>query len=295
MTAMNTHTKPIHRSPTTVGARTVLSVLLIVLTVSCLMRNGVWHDPLLLWEDVVAKSPDKARGHIFLGIADFDEFFTDAALEQYKIAIRIEPNYAEAYFNLGKAYDAQGRADMAIEFYETSVRLSDKDHDVPVSVLERNRASSGYAPFAVAYDNLGNLYLQQGRTREALDRFDRAILSSPLNPQYLIDRGLAYLQARELDRAIEDNTRAIALDPAATVPYVNRGNAFDQKGMPDRALEDYARAIKIEPNDANIYYNRGITYYNMHKRDAALADLQKACVLGSEKGCIALGKVKARK
>jgi protein O-GlcNAc transferase len=46
-----------------------------------------------------------------------------------KIALSIDPNYAEAYNNLGVLYRDEGRIDRAILCYEQCIRLNPLSHD----------------------------------------------------------------------------------------------------------------------------------------------------------------------
>ena len=45
------------------------------------------------------------------------------AIEHYEQALRIQPNYAEAHFNLGVAFQHTGRMQDAIEQYEQTLRI----------------------------------------------------------------------------------------------------------------------------------------------------------------------------
>ena len=47
----------------------ILFLIIIVLTGVTYARNTVWGDEITLWQDVVNKSPNKARGHNNLGVA----------------------------------------------------------------------------------------------------------------------------------------------------------------------------------------------------------------------------------
>ena len=49
---------------------------------------------------------------------------TDDAIEQFTRAIRLNPDLALAYFNLGNAYMHKGLVDQALHCFETAVRLS---------------------------------------------------------------------------------------------------------------------------------------------------------------------------
>jgi len=58
-------------------------------------------------------------GTLFANKGRFDE-----AIENYRQAIQINPNYAEALDNLGHALTAQGRFDEAIENYRQAIQIN---------------------------------------------------------------------------------------------------------------------------------------------------------------------------
>jgi Flp pilus assembly protein TadD len=86
----------------------VLAVIVVVLTGTTYARNRVWEDELTLWQDVVTKSPDKARVHNALGTSYMREGLTDKAIEHFRYAIQLSPLYAKAHYNLGIAYGEKG-------------------------------------------------------------------------------------------------------------------------------------------------------------------------------------------
>jgi tetratricopeptide (TPR) repeat protein len=85
-------------------------------------RNLVWQDDLTLWSDVVAKSPGKARPHQLLGEAHAQRGELDAAVRQYLEALRLQPRYLEAAYNLGNAYYAQRRLPQALAAFTLAVQ-----------------------------------------------------------------------------------------------------------------------------------------------------------------------------
>jgi hypothetical protein len=86
----------------------MLAVIVVVLTGTTYARNSVWEDELTLWQDVVTKSPDKARVHNALGTSYMREGLTDKAIEHFRYAIQLSPLYAKAHYNLGIAYGEKG-------------------------------------------------------------------------------------------------------------------------------------------------------------------------------------------
>jgi tetratricopeptide (TPR) repeat protein len=69
-------------------------LVVLVLSGATYTRNTVWKDDIRLWEDVAKKSPNKARPHNNLGNAYQSKSLLDMAIEQYQTALRM--NYPAA-------------------------------------------------------------------------------------------------------------------------------------------------------------------------------------------------------
>jgi protein O-mannosyl-transferase len=84
------------------------AVLLAAMTFA---RNQVWQSALGLWSDAAAKSPNKARVHVNVGVAHHGRDELDAAIRHYCRAIEIDPDIALARDNIEIALEQQGRLD----------------------------------------------------------------------------------------------------------------------------------------------------------------------------------------
>lgn len=82
----------------------VLATALIGLLSFTYQRNLLYQDRLLLWSDAVRKSPNKARPHNNLGYAFSLHGDWDRAIEQFRIAAQLDPDYVLAQENLRDAY-----------------------------------------------------------------------------------------------------------------------------------------------------------------------------------------------
>lgn len=67
-------------------------------------RNQLYQDRLSLWSDAVLKSPAKARPHNNLGYAYAIRGDWDRAIEEFRAAVRLDPDYLLAQQNLRLAY-----------------------------------------------------------------------------------------------------------------------------------------------------------------------------------------------
>ncbi|GAC1399084.1 MAG: membrane protein [Chloroflexota bacterium] len=87
-----------------VGMVTGSLALVVLLCLATTARNALYHDAVLLWSDAVQKSPQKARPHNNLGHAYAEQGKLDLAIEEFRIALTLQPDYPLAQKNLLNAY-----------------------------------------------------------------------------------------------------------------------------------------------------------------------------------------------
>jgi protein O-mannosyl-transferase len=80
------------------------AMLVLVLCTFTSQRNRLYQDRLSLWSDAVLKSPDKARPHNNLGYAYALQGDWDRAIQEFRTAVRLDPDYLLARHNLRNAY-----------------------------------------------------------------------------------------------------------------------------------------------------------------------------------------------
>jgi len=78
--------------------------LILVLCLCTYQRNVVYQDEISLWSDTIQKSPNKARAHNNLGHAYALHCNEETTTEKFRIAARLDPDYALAQRNLRDAY-----------------------------------------------------------------------------------------------------------------------------------------------------------------------------------------------
>jgi tetratricopeptide (TPR) repeat protein len=283
----------------------LLAAVCLVLAGLTFARNSVWQSEVSLWEDVIRKSPMKARGYNGLGLAYVNTRDYDRAIGQFEKAVTLHPSYGVAFNNLGSALHQKGLYDRALEAQTRAIAL---EPDNPVFYFNRGLSHAGRGDYdsaiadytraiaidtgyADAYNNLGFVYHIRGAFPLAIEQYSRAIALDSRNAVFLSNRGLSYAGNNELDKAIADHSQAIALNPGLVSAYRGRGVAYSFKNSHVQAISDFDRAISLEPGDAELYANRGVAHTRAGHRSEALADFQHACDKGSEAGCRALQAV----
>lgn len=110
-----------------VAGATLLVVLSLVLALVSHQRNEVWRTEFTLWEDVIRKSPEKARGYNNLGMLYGAVGLNRKAIENLRAAVRLEPDYSKARFNLGLIFLQENLIAEANEQFREAVRIDPKD------------------------------------------------------------------------------------------------------------------------------------------------------------------------
>ena len=87
-----------------IGSAVLATALIVVLCLFTYQRNLLYQDRFLLWSDAVAKSPNKARPHNNLGRAYALQGDWDRAIEEFRTAARLDPDFIIARQNLRDAY-----------------------------------------------------------------------------------------------------------------------------------------------------------------------------------------------
>ncbi len=237
--------------------KSILLALFIVLIATysgmTFQRNKVWKDELSLWNDVITKSPNKARPYMNRGVAYWSMDQREKALADYAKAVELNPKYYSlAYFNLGVAYASFNQWEKAIDSYTKSLEINPEN-------------SEAYASRAVAYGNLNQM-------DKALADFQIAITKNPNNQNNYYNRGNIYMSKQQWAEAVNDYTKAIEIDPRYIDSYSNRAIVYGSTGELEKAIIDCSKVIELDPNYIKAYNNRAITYGSLKKWKEAIAD-----------------------
>ena len=198
-------------------------------------RNSVWKTNTSLWEDVVIKSPSKARPHNNLGVAYDQKGRTDDAIREYLLAIQINPEYDEAHYNLGVTYDKKGLTEAAIKELRTAILI--------------------YPGYSQAYNNLGIIYAKKGRTREAVRAFLAEKKIVPDSVKAYNNLGIVYGREGRTEEAIHEFLAAIQIDPDYADAHYNLGITYKKQGRYDEAAREFQTVLRLRPDHAGARNN----------------------------------------
>jgi len=189
----------------------------------------------------------------------------DEAIEYYRRALNIEPNYARAHCGLAIALELHGdpldraRPDEASAHYTRALEI-EPDYPEAHSGLARTLAS-------------------QNRLEDAIWHFRQAIRAEPDMVQAHGGLGIALHMQGKLEEAIACYRKALQIDPEHVEAHSSLACALAEQGKLDEAINHYRRALKGRPDYDEVHYRLGRTLMMAAQFDDALEHFRRAAQL----------------
>ncbi|MDA8905988.1 tetratricopeptide repeat protein [Candidatus Thioglobus sp.] len=159
----------------------------------------------------------------------------ESAIKSFKKAITLNPNYAEAHYNLGVAFQRTRQIDEAIECYEEAINIK---HTYPS-----------------AHNNLGLVALERGNIDSAIKSFEWAVAYNPEYAEAHNNLGAAFQELNQFDAAIKHYKKAVAINPEYAQAFNNLGISSESIGLKVEALTYYEKAIAIKFDFTEAHFN----------------------------------------
>ena len=144
---------------------------------------------------------------------------TDKAIEVYKKAIMLKPNFADAYYNLGSLFAKQDKFDQAIKAYKNSILIN--------------------PDYAEAYCNLGLAYRNIGEFNKAIEASKKSISINSNIPLTHNNVGIILQDLGKFEEAIQFYIKAIKLRPNFAIARHNLSYTFLSNGMLKEGFNEY--------------------------------------------------------
>ena len=116
----------------------------------------------------------------------------------------------------------------------------------------------------------------------ALAHFSEAIRLDPKCAVAYNNRGVIYKDQGKFNKAIADFDAALHLEPTYADAFFNRAVAYVKQGDLDQAIADYSEVLRLKPDYVEAYVGRANAYQDLGDDVQAEADRNKAKVLGAE-------------
>ena len=144
------------------------------------------------------------------------------------------------------------------------------------AIIEYTKAIEIEPGWADAHNNLGILYLRMRQIEPAEVQFRHVLKIAPQHPAGHNNLGATLLQKGDTNEAIKHFRAAIKADPRYARAYINLGTALDMIGRSDEALRSYLDAVRVDPTMADAHYNLGLSLAQKGKIKDAIKHYEEA-------------------
>ncbi len=200
--------------------------------------------------------PVAAPAHKGMGDVLFRKGRLARAAEEYRLALSLHPDWAEAENNLGNVYRAEGNRDEAEQHYRRALALN------PL--------------LSHANNNLGVILAEKGDIREALKSFENALSVERPAPEARRNLGNAFLHLGMAKEAVTEFTRALEANAQDVDALVGMARALRIDGRPAEAFALAQKALEMRPGSADAYLEAGEAALALNKHEDALTYCRQA-------------------
>ncbi|MEK7223059.1 MAG: tetratricopeptide repeat protein, partial [Pseudomonadota bacterium] len=152
----------------------------------------------------------------------------EMASRHLNTALQLQPDYAEAQYNLANLLRNEGKSEEAAAHYRKAIELK--------------------PDYAAAYNNLGLTLHSQGKPAEAVAHYQKALALMPAYAEAHNNLGITLADQGKLAEAVAHYQKALALKPDFAEAHGSLGNALKDQGRLDEAVVQYRRVLALRPD-----------------------------------------------
>jgi tetratricopeptide (TPR) repeat protein len=197
-----------------------------------------------------------------LGFLARDDY--QRALPYFERAADADPDYAEAWYQIGFCYGMLGRHADSLRASKQVIRLRPE--------------------WPATYSNMGASYFALGQYKEAVDAYRQAIRLEPYNADSHYALGLAYAKLNQTQDEIQSLRRTVGLRPDHAAAYERLALAYFRMKRYGEALGAFEQLKVLKPTDAKVYNYLGETYLELNRTSEAVDALNQAINIDPDMG-----------
>ena len=164
---------------------------------------------------------------------------TEQAIRSYELVMKLQPNFADVYYNCGNALNDLSRTKEAVARFKRCLELNPKH--------------------ASAHHNCANSLRDLKEIDDALSHYAKSSELEYENPDMHCNWGLAWQLQERWDRAIEHFQIAIGQKSDHAPAHINLGSAFAVKERFEEACDALRRGVALDDSCNDAKFNLGLT------------------------------------
>ncbi len=229
------------------------------------------------YESAIARGYSNAELFRNIGSLNIKLGKYDDAIQHLNQAIALNPDYADAYFQLADAFRKTGKTVEAAEatkkfqsLNSSTLDLKDRQnkgralYDQGMAWIQQDDLVKAYNAFTsaaeilpqldAAYYRLSQIDYLRDDNRRAVMNVQKAIALNPFEAEYYFVLGRCLENSNVLD-AIDALNKAVSLNGKVADFHNALGNLYEKAGNPSRAVQSYTRAVQLAPKNEGFRAN----------------------------------------
>ena len=184
--------------------------------------------------------------------------YKDAVIE-FRSALEIDPRFAEAHYELGRAYLALKSPDAAYHELTNAVALEPSN--------------------AQAQLQLAKLLIARQQLDQAQSVAQTVLRAQPDNVEAHTILGEKHTLTRDFPKAAEEFQQIVKLEPQRVETYAALGAAYRAEGRMTEAENAYRKAVETSPKSVSAHVALSQFLFSMGKPNEAESEMRTACDL----------------
>lgn len=203
----------------------------------------------------------------------------DEAIQELRAAIKHDAGYWRSHFLLSFAYGDNGQFQEALEESRVASRLNPSFQNNEANLAlgksegrgieERAGAMTGTTSFESTSYTLGVAYIERGFAKEALKEFTKALEEMQDKDRVYIEIGRIHLAEGYIEKALASFLKALELNPENAFAFNLLGCVYHAGGDYHQAAVCYLQAYRLSSSDAGVMNNLGVLLYQVGLREEA--------------------------
>ncbi|MBL7871674.1 MAG: tetratricopeptide repeat protein [Cyclobacteriaceae bacterium] len=194
----------------------------------------------------------------------------DSAVELFKQAIALDPNYARAWAGLGDAYS------------QMNMRFSRNESWLDSSLIAGTKAIQIDSNLSEAYKALANAYSYKKLYDKAFPLLLKSVELNPTNDQAVGNLGTNYLLRGDLPEALRWEKKGVGMNPKNWIPYQLIGWIYRLLGDLGKAESWLIKSLELNPDVYDTYELLAYTHVAQGRKQAALNLIPQVLKIGDE-------------